>query len=747
MKEKEKDSSKDKRGEQAEFPTLSRIGPIEEIGTQIGSYKLLSVLGEGGFGIVYLAEQKEPVRRQVALKVIKPGMDSKQVIARFESERQALALLDHPNIAHVFDGGSTEAGRPYFVMELVKGEPITKYCDEQKLNIEERLDLFQKVCEAVQHAHQKGLIHRDIKPSNILVSVQAGKPVPMIIDFGVAKAISQPLTERTLFTEQGQFIGTPEYMSPEQAGMTIHGIDTRSDIYSLGVVLYELLTGTLPFTRKELEQAGHAEIQRIIRETDPPRPSTRLSSLGEEAKKIAEKRHTEIMALTKRLHKELEWIPLKAMRKEPDRRYKTASELADDVRNYLNGDPLIAGPESAVYRLKKVVERNRAVVTAVIIIMVVLTAGIVVSTSMYWQAKRAKYNAEQKTTEAAQLLNEKKQALDKVDLALKRATKAEEDARKQAILAEGERDKAKQASEKERMARSRAEEAKKSEQKQREHAEQQAEDYRRFLYINQIILAEKYYLESNINRVHELLKACPNDLRGREWYYLLRISDQARMTLQAYGSDYSVAFSPDGKRIVSGGYDKTLDVWDVETGRRVMTLHGQKSIVVSVAFSLDGKRIVSGGYDGTLKVWDANSGGEVLSLRGHQGGVKSVAFGPHGRRIVSGSDDNTIKVWDVESGSEVMTLHGHHGGVKSVAFSPEGRRIVSGSDDSTLKVWDANNGSEVMSLRGHQGGVKSVAFGPHGRRIVSGSDDNTLKVWDANSGSEMMTLRGHRGGC
>ena len=356
--EKEKNGSQSEKEAKGPFPTLSHIDSVEEIGTRIGPYELLSVLGEGGFGIVYQAEQKRPIRRHVALKVIKPGMDSKQVIARFESERQALALLDHPNIARVYDGGTTEAGIPYFAMELVRGLPITEYCDKHKLSIEERLELFRQVCEAVQHAHQKGIIHRDIKPSNILVPVRGEKPVPMIIDFGVAKAISQPLTERTLFTEQGQFIGTPEYMSPEQAGMTIEDVDTRSDIYSLGVVLYELLTGTLPFSRDELARAGFAEIQRIIRETDPPRPSTRLSSLGDEAKKIAERRRTEIAALTKRIHKELEWIPLKAMRKEPDRRYKTASELADDVRNYLNGDPLIAGPESTTYRAKKFVRKH-----------------------------------------------------------------------------------------------------------------------------------------------------------------------------------------------------------------------------------------------------------------------------------------------------------------------------------------------------------------------------------------------------
>ncbi|MHC4567536.1 MAG: protein kinase domain-containing protein, partial [Planctomycetota bacterium] len=369
--------------------TLENSPTFEGPGAKIGRYELLELIGEGGMGLVYIAQQKKPVKRKVALKIIRPGMDSKQVIARFEAEKQALAVLDHPNIAHVFDAGTTKEGRPYFVMEHVRGMSITRYCDENRLSIEKRLRLFEQVCEGIHHAHQKGIIHRDLKPSNIMVSVHGDRAVPKIIDFGIAKAVTQPLTEKTFVTFQGQLLGTPEYMSPEQVDLATQDVDTRSDIYSLGVVLYELLTGVLPFEREAFASLGFDEVQRTIGEHEPTSPSTRLTSLGEEAKTIAASRDTHVVALARCLHRELEWVPLKAMRKDRCRRYRSASELADDVRHYLNGLPLIAGPETAMYRMQKFVRKHAGSVVTATLVAVAIVLGLIGSTVMYLRSEKA----------------------------------------------------------------------------------------------------------------------------------------------------------------------------------------------------------------------------------------------------------------------------------------------------------------------------------------------------------------------
>jgi len=760
--------------------TLDTALKIEGPGTIIGRYELLELIGEGGMGLVYLAEQKEPVKRRVALKIIKLGMDSKQVIARFEAERQALAVLDHPNIAHVYDAGTTETGRPYFVMEYVKGMSITRYCDERKLNIEQRLRLFEQVCEAVHHAHQKGIIHRDTKPSNILVSVHGDRAVPKIIDFGIAKAITQPLTDKTFVTFQGQLLGTPEYMSPEQVDLATQDIDTRSDIYSLGVVLYELLAGVLPFERESFERAGFAEIQQMVREQEPASPSIRLTHLGEKAKTITASRGTQVIALARRLHRELEWIPLKAMRKDRCRRYKSASEMADDVRNYLNGNPLIAGPETAIYRVRKFVHKHAGSVATVALVAVAILLGLVISTAMYFRAESMRVQAEQ-------------------------------------------------AKEKETIARVRAEQAENTAEQQRKLAEQRAKDLRRSLYVNSIQLADSKYKEGNIQRVRELLDSCPEDFRGWEWNRLNYVIDQSSKTLRAHSNGVtSIAVSPDGKQVISASTDNTIkiwdtvkgielmtiskehggiitcaalspdgrrviagdrvgqiDVWELTTSKRVMTLTHERG-VYSVTFSPDGSRIISAGPDPTAKLWDASTGTERTTLKFDSQGIYSAVFSPDGKRIavtcfdcritildavttkeimtlkghkifvdsVSFSPDNKvivsagvheIKKWDATTGAELMTLRGHGGWIRSVAFSPDGKHIVSSGDDKTIRVWDIATGENMLILRGHEGSVSSVAFTPDGKKIVSGSWDNTIKVWNVGAERESTRFVGHKG--
>jgi serine/threonine protein kinase/Flp pilus assembly protein TadD len=397
----------------------------EKPGTIIGPYKLLQQIGEGGMGVVYMAEQTEPVSRRVALKIIKPGMDTRQVIARFEAERQALAMMDHPNIAKVFDAGTTDTGRPYFVMELVKGVPITEYCDDHQLSPRERLELFLPACQAVQHAHQKGIIHRDIKPSNVMVADYDDRPVPKIIDFGVAKAVEQRLTEKTLFTEFGQVVGTMEYMSPEQAKLNQQDVDTRSDIYSLGVLLYELLVGETPFDGQRLRSAAFDEVLRIIREEEPPRPSMRLST-SESLPSIAANRQTEPRQLSTMVHGELDWIVMKALEKDRTRRYETASRFADDVQHYLNDEAVEACPPSAAYKFRKFARRNKTVMATTAAIVAALIVGTSVAT---WQAIRAT-QAEREARTAEKLATSESE----------RANQEAENAKTEAAIAKAVRD-------------------------------------------------------------------------------------------------------------------------------------------------------------------------------------------------------------------------------------------------------------------------------------------------------------------
>jgi serine/threonine protein kinase/WD40 repeat protein len=607
------------------LPVTSESPPIEERpGSIIGPYKLLQQLGEGGFGVVFMAEQEQPVRRKVALKIIKPGMDSKQVVARFEAERQALALMDHPNIARVLDGGTTESGRPYFVMELVKGIPITEFCDQNRLTPRERLELFIPVCQAVQHAHQKGVIHRDLKPSNILVTLYDDKPVPKVIDFGVAKAIEQKLTEQTLFTRVGQIIGTLEYMSPEQASPGALDVDTRSDVYALGVLLYELLTGTTPLDKERLQGAAFLEMLRLIRETEPPRPSARLSGLGGGLSMMAAYRKTDAHKLAKLVAGELDWIAMKALDKDRTRRYETASALAADVRRYLSEEPVEARPPSAWYRFRKLARRNRVVVTAGVLVAASLVLGTVVASLFALEAGR----------NAAWALDEKDKAGRQTELAQAREKQAEEATE----LAQARETEAKEANAQLWIAQ---------------------EEQLRFLYPANMKLVPGAWQADNAGRVLELLKGVTpahgqKDLRGFEWHYWNRVIHGAKEVVELKGGQPKphAEFSPNRSLLASlamGGDQVFVRLWDTKTGAVVRDLKGPVLVpplpgrmrtpdlaIGHITFSADGQWLAA-----IIRM-------ATVSAKGQTDDIMEIFGGP-GPKL----ETPELWLWEVKSGSHL----------------------------------------------------------------------------------------------
>jgi WD40 repeat protein/serine/threonine protein kinase len=716
---------------------------------RIGRYKLLQKLGEGGMGAVFLAAQTEPVRRHVALKIIRADLDSARVVARFEAERQALALMDHPHIAKVFDAGATADGRPYFVMELVQGVPLTRFCDQEHLSLQERLQLFVPVCQAVQHAHQKGIIHRDLKPSNILAGLVDGKPLPKVIDFGVAKATGQ-LTERPLSTEAGAIVGTLEYMAPEQADVNNVDIDTRADIYSLGVVLYELVTGSLPFTGQQLRSATWPERLRLIREVEPPKPSTKLSNSTELAV-IAANRKLEPKKLTRLVSGDLDWIVMKCLEKERERRYETANGLAMDVERFLADEPVLAGPPSPGYRLRKLlwrwVRQHKSLVgsatAAVLIVMVTVATAFALIVSALDRESEALSLAEQRARE-------------------ERTAKNLEAAARQAETA-----------------------ARLEADQQKENALTQLQLARTQLYFNNITLGQREYALLNMAQAQQHLGQCPPGLRHWEWYFLKRLYEGSRLTLEGHqaaitsvscspdglwlasaGADSTVrlwstatgqeirrwtgptanglAFSPDGRRLASANQDKSVRVWDLADGAQIKVMHQHEAAVTCIAYSPDGRLLATGSEDQTVIVWDADRGEALQTCRMHSAAVYGLAFSPKGDLLASAGRDHEIRMWRPATGQE--ELHFFSGNpllCSSLAFSPDGRTLVSAGWDSVIRLWDASTGKEVRLLEGHTAEVTGVACSPNGKQLASASRDGTVRLWQIDTGKQVFVFQGH----
>ncbi len=716
--------------------TIDTSQPMEKEGQSIGRYKLLQQIGEGGFGVVFMAEQQRPVRRKVALKVIKPGMDTKEVIARFEAERQALAMMDHPNIAKVLDAGETESGRPFFAMELVKGVPLTEFCDSNKLSTPERLELFVTVCRAIQHAHHKGIIHRDLKPSNVMITLDENRPVPKVIDFGVSKAISHQLTERTLFTAYGQMVGTPVYMSPEQAQMSGIDIDTRSDIYSLGVILYELLTGTTPLDAERLRKTAYIEMQRLIAEEDAPKPSTRITTLGKQTAKIAQYRGTDARKLKQFLLGDLDWIVMKALDKERSRRYESASSFADDVERFLSDDAIEARPPSAAYRFQKFARRHRAVLSTVTAIAAVLVIAAVVSTSLAVRAIKAEADTlaalDEKTLQEAEAQKQK-------DAALTAQLDAEAAQRQ---------------------------------------AESIAERNRRLLYASNMLAADQISqtIYGGQQKVEELLAAwIPTDSQGDphasdlrefawryQWTRLHFSAINSVLECDAAGisqSGHLVTANKTGVRVWDDGGALLDHVWKKDASQAQLSPNGRWAAIPDTdevklielnsgrvnqrlrgnrcCFSANGELIATwGGQDG-MGVWNAATGEHVTSLESHaeiglpvNPNQRSLSLAPNGRSLLLTGHPRHFIATAFMDGRSDPVVYRNRNGVGGGSWSPDGRLIANGTATGRLLLHRTSDPGQATVTGSHGTPTSTTSFSPDSTRLASGGHDGTIDIWD-----------------
>jgi eukaryotic-like serine/threonine-protein kinase len=678
-------------------------------GAAIGNYRLISEIGQGGMGQVWLAEQIAPVRRLVALKLIRAGMYDESVVQRFQSERQSLAIMDHPVIAKVFDAGSTSQGQPYFVMEYVPGLSITEYCDQHKLKIRDRIELFIQVCEGVQHAHQKAIIHRDLKPANILIVEVDGKPVPRIIDFGVARSVTPQVADQTQYTRFGQFIGTPGFISPEQIDPNIRDIDTRTDVYSLGVVLYVLLAGLQPF-----ETSGGRppldEWLRQLREDEPPSLSAKLNADRETGIATATARSTSLKQLASMLRGDLDWITMKALERDRERRYGTPSELAADLRRYLNDEAVVARPASAAYQVRKYIRRHRVALSVATILILMLAVGLAATS----------YEAKVASTQRDLALQAQLRAV--TQTAAARLRDADVPGALAIIL-----------------------EVLPNRETNRSYTPEALSVFQEARARDAEVLAitghEDAVLSASFAPDGRRLATTSIDGSARIWD---AASGRQLVQFKAHTSRVNSAlFSPDGQRVVTASHDKTARIWDAATGRQIVELIGHTERVWFAAFSPDGSRVVTASYDKTARVWDAATGRQIRLLSGHTDTVHCAVFSPDGRRIATASYDKTARIWDAETGRQITVLGGHGDLVLTAAFSPDGRHIVTASVDNTARIWDVDTGQQILLLAGHTNWLASAAFSPDGNRVVTASYDKTARIWDAATGRQLLLFSGH----